>query len=75
MPRNEFDGSLPLAIELKGRGWWFDGPNGGWMHNDVRNDDGMLLPCGTLQEVSDYLGIEAEEYLTREGANKSRSLT
>ena len=51
-----------LAEELERRGWWFDGPNGGWMHHDVRNDDGMLRPFGTLEEVCNYLDIEADQY-------------
>ena len=54
-----------LAEELERRGWWFDGPNGGWMHNDVCNDDGMLLPFGTLEESCAYLGIEAGYRVTR----------
>ena len=53
---------VQLVEELERRGWWFDGPNGGWMHQEVRNDDGMLLPFGTLEEACNYLDIEADEY-------------
>ena len=49
-----------LAEELERRGWWFDGPDGGWMHN--RNDDGMLLPFGTLEEACAYLGITSRDH-------------
>jgi hypothetical protein len=54
-------GSRRLIEELEQRGWWFDGPNGGWMNYHVRNDDGMLLPFGTIEEVCKYLDIEADE--------------
>ena len=73
MPKIDLDGLLPIAKELEGRGWWFNSPNGGWVHSEERTDDGILLPFGTLQEVCDYLGIEAEEYLKRKGAKEPRS--
>jgi hypothetical protein len=33
------------------------------MNYHVRNDDGMLLPFGTIEEVCKYLDIEADEYV------------
>jgi hypothetical protein len=55
-----------LAEELERRGWWFDASSGGWMNYHVRNDDGMLLPFGTVEEVCRYLDIKADEYAERD---------
>jgi hypothetical protein len=60
-----------LAEELERRGWWFDGPNGGWMNDDVRDDDGLLLPFGTAEEVASYIDIDSDEYTDRLGQIKT----
>jgi hypothetical protein len=54
-------GDRRLIEELERRGWWFEGPNGAWVHYHVQNHDGTLLPFG-IEELCKFLNIDIDEY-------------
>jgi hypothetical protein len=45
---------------IEERGWLFDMAHGGWIHPDVRDDEGAMRPFDSAADVCKYLDLDIE---------------
>ena len=49
-----------MEEKIKQLGWWFSISHGGWVHEDVRDDDGKLRSFDTAADVARYIEVDAD---------------